>query len=435
MFSQLFGKYLVEQEVIAKDTLDKILEEQAGTRVRLGTIAVAEGLLTEEQAEEINHLQTQMDKRFGDIAVEKNYLTDDQVGGLLRKQGNATMKFYQLLTDKAGLNMAAIEEHLEGFKTSHGFTETEMYALKEEDIDKLIPLFAATMNTMVTSLAGLVLRNITRFVTTNFYPERMRKAKEYDYTVLVGQAIKGDQSIYLGFAAQDDMSGIVELAKGYARGTSISGSDEVYDAVSEFSNLNNGLFASEASKNGINIDMLPPEIYLRQSFSGLTYIMPVVVNGKSVDMVISVDESFKAGDSVHKVEIKKSDSLANADDSKGRIMIVDDSALIRKMLRALIETNGYTVVAEASNGQEAVDMYDTVKPDIVTLDITMPVKDGVTALKEIKEKDSKAKVMMITAAGQQDKVVEALKLGAEQFIMKPFKEEEVLKNFEDALRK
>ena len=191
MFSQLFGKYLVEQEVIAKDTLDKILEEQAGTRVRLGTIAVAEGLLTEEQAEEINHLQTQMDKRFGDIAVEKNYLTDDQVGGLLRKQGNATMKFYQLLTDKAGLNMAAIEEHLEGFKTSHGFTETEMYALKEEDIDKLIPLFAATMNTMVTSLAGLVLRNITRFVTTNFYPERMRKAKEYDYTVLVGQAIKG----------------------------------------------------------------------------------------------------------------------------------------------------------------------------------------------------------------------------------------------------
>lgn len=435
MFSQLFGKYLVEQDVIKKDTLELILEEQAGTRVRLGTIAVAEGLLTEEQAEEINHLQTQMDKRFGDIAVEQKYLTDEQVGGLLKKQGNPTMKFYQLLSDMAGLSMSAIDENLEGFKNSHGFTETEMFALKEEDIEKLIPLFAATMNTMVTSLAGLVLRNITRFVTVNFYPERMRKAKEYEYTVLAGQAIKGDQAIYLGFAAQDDMSGIVELAKGYARGTAITSSDEVYDAVGEFANLNNGLFSSEASKNGINIDMLPPEIFLRQSLSGLAYVMPVVINGKSIDMIISVDEAFKAGETVHKVEIKKAAETVATADSKGRIMIVDDSGLIRKMLRALLETNGYTVVAEATNGQEAIDMYSEVKPDLVTLDITMPVKDGVAALKEIKEMDPKSKVMMITAAGQQDKVVEALKLGAEQFIMKPFKEEEVLKNFADALNK
>lgn len=434
MFSQLFGKYLVEQDVILKDTLDKILAEQADTRVRLGTIAVAEGLLSEEQAEEINHLQTQMDKRFGDIAVEQKYLTDDQVGGLLKKQGNATMKFYQLLTDMAGLSMTTIEENLDGFKSSHGFTETEMQALKDEDVDRLIPLFAATMNTMVTSLSGLVLKNITRFVTGNFYPERMRKAKEYEYTVLAGQAIKGDQSIYLGFAAQDDMSGIVELAKGYARGTAITSSDEVYDAVSEFSNLNNGLFASEASKNGVNIDMLPPEIYLRQSLSGLAYVMPIVVNGKSVDMIVSVDETFKPGQSVHKVEIKKNTEVVEKADSKGRIMIVDDSALIRKMLRALVETNGYTVVAEATNGQEAVDMYESVKPDLVTLDITMPVMDGVTALKEIKAMDPKSKVLMITAAGQQDKVVEALKSGAEQFIMKPFKEDEVIKNLESTLK-
>ena len=91
MFSQLFGKYLVEQKALSDDTLKNILKEQEGTRVRLGTIAVADGLLTEAQADEINHLQTQMDKRFGDIAVEQKYLTENQVSTLLIKQGNSTM--------------------------------------------------------------------------------------------------------------------------------------------------------------------------------------------------------------------------------------------------------------------------------------------------------------------------------------------------------
>ena len=406
MFSQLFGKYLVEQKALSDDTLKNILKEQEGTRVRLGTIAVADGLLTEAQADEINHLQTQMDKRFGDIAVEQKYLTENQVSTLLKKQGNSTMKFYQLLTDMAGLSLSKIDEYMNGFKSTNGFTDGELEALKEEDIEKLIPLFAATMNTMVTSLSGLVLRNLTRFVTSDFYPERMRKAKDYEYTVLAGQAIKGDHSLYLGFAAQNDMSGVIELAKGFAKEDNSLTSDEVYDAVCEFCNLNNGLFASESSKNGIDIDM-----------------------------IISVDESFRAGETAHNVEVIHKDSVGNADSSKGTVMIVDDSALIRKMLRAMLEKNGYVVTAEACNGEEAVQKYKENKADVVTLDITMPKMDGVAALKEIMAYDKDARVMMITAAGQQDKIVEALKSGALQFIMKPFNEEDVLKNFKNVLGK
>lgn len=432
MFGQLFGKYLVDEKVITKDIFDSILEEQTEARVKLGTIAVAEGMLSEAQADEINHLQTQMDKRFGDIAVEKGFLKEEQIEVLLKKQGNATMKFYQILIDKSGLTMAQIEDYLDKFKTSHGFSEVEMTALKEEDVDRLVPLFAATMNTMVSTLAGLVIKNITRFVTSNFYPERMRKAKEYEYTVFAGQAVRGEQSIYLGFAAKDDMGGIIELAKGFARGTTISGSEEIYDAVCEFSNLNNGLLASESSKNGISIDMLPPEVYISQKLIGSAYVMPIVVNGKTVDMIISVDEGFKPGENVHKVEISKV-SAEVKQSLKGSILVVDDSALIRKMLRALLENNGYSVVGEAANGKEAVEMYKSLKPDVVTLDITMPVMDGVSALKEIIGIDADAKAVMITAAGQQDKVVEALKLGALQFIMKPFNEEDVLRNFKNIL--
>ena len=116
MFSQLFGKYLVERKALSDDTLKNILKEQEGARVRLGTIAVADGLLTEAQADEINYLQTQMDKRFGDIAVEQKYLTENQVSTLLKKQGNSTMKFYQLLTDMAGLSLSKIDEYMNGFK-------------------------------------------------------------------------------------------------------------------------------------------------------------------------------------------------------------------------------------------------------------------------------------------------------------------------------
>ena len=86
MFSQLMCNYLVEKGVITEAITREVLAEQSSARVRLGTIAVAEKMLTEKQAEEINHLETQMDMRFGDIAVDKGYLTGDQVKALLDKQ-------------------------------------------------------------------------------------------------------------------------------------------------------------------------------------------------------------------------------------------------------------------------------------------------------------------------------------------------------------
>ena len=118
------------------------------------------------------------------------------------------------------------------------------------------------------------------------------------------------------------------------------------------------------------------------------------------------------------------------DDHKGTVVIVDDSRMIRKMLRGILEEEGYAVIAEAQNGVEAVAAYKQHKPDIITLDITMPQMDGVEALKEIIDYDKNANVIMITAAGQQQKVIQALKIGASKFVMKPFRKEDVMKGFE-----
>lgn len=103
-----------------------------------------------------------------------------------------------------------------------------------------------------------------------------------------------------------------------------------------------------------------------------------------------------------------------------KILIVDDSRTSRRMLKNILENSGQEIIGEASNGQEAFEQYIELQPDIITLDITMPVLDGLGTLRKIMEHDPEAKVVMITAAGQKGKMVEAIKLGASEFIQKPY---------------
>lgn len=107
------------------------------------------------------------------------------------------------------------------------------------------------------------------------------------------------------------------------------------------------------------------------------------------------------------------------------ILIVDDSKTSRKILRNLLETEGHTIVGEAMDGQDAIEKYEVLHPDITTMDITMPVLDGIEALKKIISVDSKAKIVMITAAGQASKVTDAIKCGAAEFLTKPFDPEQI----------
>lgn len=426
MFIQLFSNYLVGQSVITIEQRDTFQEEIQKTRVKLGTIAIAEGLLTEAQAEEINHQQTLQDRRFGDIAVELEYLTPDQVSELLGKQGDMSMKFFQLLINNLGLSMEAVTEHLHGFQKAHGFTNEELEAVKEDDFETIIPLFATVRDTTITDLAGLVMRNLTRFVTNNFFFGRMKKATEYSYSMLAGQKSVGEADIFLGFSATNELDGIIKLAKNYAKSVSVTSSDEVYDAVCEFANLNNGLFDSVLSDDDVFIEMVPPEVYLNQQLSGNAYYMPVYIDDSEFDLIISTDAAFVPGEKPHTLNLKKTELSTSAASSLPTVLVVDDSALIRKMLIKLLNENGYQVVGEATNGEEGVELYKELEPDIVTLDITMPVMDGVTALKKIKEYDPEAMVAMISAAGQKDKLMDALREGAELFFTKPFNAQEVI---------
>ncbi len=113
-----------------------------------------------------------------------------------------------------------------------------------------------------------------------------------------------------------------------------------------------------------------------------------------------------------------------------RILICDDAAFMRMMIKDILTKNGHEIAGEAENGAMAVDMYEQLKPDIVTMDITMPEMDGIQALKAIKSRNVNAKVIMCSAMGQQAMVIESIQAGAKDFIVKPFQADKVIEAIE-----
>ena len=113
------------------------------------------------------------------------------------------------------------------------------------------------------------------------------------------------------------------------------------------------------------------------------------------------------------------------------ILICDDAAFMRMMIKDILTKNGYDIAGEAENGAVAVDKYSETKPDLVMMDITMPEKDGIQALKEIRAKDGAANIIMCSAMGQQAMVIESIQAGVKDFIVKPFQADRVL----EAVRK
>lgn len=108
------------------------------------------------------------------------------------------------------------------------------------------------------------------------------------------------------------------------------------------------------------------------------------------------------------------------------VLIADDAAFMRMMLKDILTKNGFDVVGEAANGLEAVEQYEKLIPDIVTMDITMPQCDGINALKKIMTINPSAKIVMCSAMGQQAMVIESIQAGAKDFIVKPFQPQRVI---------
>ncbi len=289
MFEQHFANYLLEEQRISKEQYSLVRERQTGARVKLGLIAVAEKLLTNEQAEKLNALQRRTDRRFGDLAVENGYLSAEQVDKLLEMQGNPYLQMVQILAENGILTMEQIQNALCDYQSEYGFSSDDLQVLKSGNLDLIVPLFVQTGNALATKYISLAIRNIIRFINNQPLIGTMNKVTTYSFGNLAYQETTGDHNLWLGLASQGDQ--LTEIASPFAKESFAKMDEDAFDSVCEFINCINGLFSTELSYRDIILTMQPPLFTQNQKLSSAhgLLVIPIALNGQQIDLIVATD--------------------------------------------------------------------------------------------------------------------------------------------------
>ncbi len=289
MFSQFFGNYLLENRKITPEQYEACMNYIKANRVKLGLIAESEGLLTSSQVMELNYLQVQSDERFGDLAVKKGYLTESDVNYLLGLQSNPYLLFVQALDENNCLTHDEIDYNLTAFQKENDYSNSIMKAIRDGNIEGMLPAFVNVQDRRYLDLIGLALRNIIRFINTflriapgEFISGRTHRYAAYQHTI-------GDYQCVLGFTGEDD--GILMMADGYAKEEFGTVDEDALDSIAEFTNCVNGLYAAELSFQNISMDMMPPKLSFDEPIdvNGEYYSLPIYLEGKRSDLIIKID--------------------------------------------------------------------------------------------------------------------------------------------------
>lgn len=292
MFDQIFGNYLISLNKLTKEQLSEIISLEKTIRVKMGLLAVAEKLMTREQADEINQLQAIRDMRFGDLAVEKGYLTEEQIGSLLKKQGNIYMLFVQTVIDKGYMTLEEVESALAQYQVENGFTHSDMDDLVSGEVDRTVRLFLPSSAQYYDRICGVAIRTVIRLISSSAYVRKAYFVDELHVDKFTLQKVEGDHSLYAGFASAGN--NLLVIADTYAHEDFGTVDLDALDAVGEFVNCINGLFASELSHENVSIDMLPPEFFDNgATISGKQFcVFPIIIEDKEVSFILSVDSDF-----------------------------------------------------------------------------------------------------------------------------------------------
>lgn len=292
MFDQIFGNYLVKTGRITKEKLSDVIESESKVRVKLGLIAVAEKLMTTEQADEVNNLQAIRDRRFGDIAVEKGYLTEAQVGSLLKKQGNIYMIFVQNLIDKGLMTLEQVDEALKNYQDQQGFTHSDMDDLVSGDVDRTVRLFLPSNTELCDKHCGIAIRTFLRIINSGAYVSKAYLTDTLKIDNFAMQQLAGDHNIYAGFAGIGNS--LLAIANPFADEEFETVDLDALDAVGEFTNCINGLFASELGNEGVDLDMLPPVFYDKVGrITGNQFcVFPIHVEEQEIFFILAIDSTI-----------------------------------------------------------------------------------------------------------------------------------------------
>lgn len=296
MVSSIVGNYLYGKGLISYEQLNDILIEQRKVRVKLGLIAVAEGLLMQEEADRINELQAVMDKRFGDIAVEKKYLTEGQVEALLKKQGNAYLAFAQVLENKQLMTIEQLEQYMVDFQRENSFTISDMEDIKSDDVDRILPLFLPEGGEKYLNIAGTALRTLMRCVDTEIYVDKAYLTDTFEADNCVLQYVEGEHDTTSSIAGKGKALLPIAITFGKEDFTEIN--EDSLDAVAELLNCINGLYATTLSQCGISMELYPPELApeIGSLKANQMLVLPLTIKGQQVNFVVAID---------HRIEMKQ----------------------------------------------------------------------------------------------------------------------------------
>ncbi len=264
MVEYILGNYLIETGKITEKQLESVVAKQDETRVKMGLLAVTEGIMTVEQAEEVNKLQATMDKRFGDIAVEKGYLTDEQIGNLLKKQGNVYPAFAQALVDSGYVTMQELEDMLVSFQEKNGFSKSDMENLKSDDPNRIVALYIPAEAMAYRDIIGVMIRALIRCADRHVYMGKAVvqngvKVDKATFQRIAGLTtpIEGLTELETGFV--EDTGALSEVAAAFCREDNLA-EEDILDAAGELLNCVNGLYVSGISREGIDSELMPPTI-------------------------------------------------------------------------------------------------------------------------------------------------------------------------------
>ncbi len=296
MFGIYFGKYLLDKAVITVDQYKEMLEEMKSARLKMGLLAVVNGLMTEAQTETVNQLQQMQDRRFGDIAVEKGYLTEEQVESLLKKQGDQYLLFVQALTDHGYLTLEEIQKELKAYKREERLSALDLDAIKSSDLDNIVPVFLkeSSIPPIMKDYIALMARSVNRFIDTDLRLEQAEKINSITVPFIASQALTGEFSYFVGISGEKEA--VLAAASTFGREEFETIDMDALDSVCEFINCNNGLYASKLSEEDIELELMPPAMYTEETkiqTEGPMYKMPMYISGKRLDLVICLEAKWQ----------------------------------------------------------------------------------------------------------------------------------------------
>jgi hypothetical protein len=290
MLANMFGDYLVANGKLTSQELADVKASLGKNRVKLGLIAVSEGLLDQKKAEEIRRKQAVMDKRFGDIAIELGYLNSQQVSHLLDMQGNAYMQFCQAVTDGQYMTIEELDQAFDLMSNEYNIEASDLDDIKADDIDIIVNNLMRGMEESSLDLLSIFVRTLNRLISTDILVKSYDTIASYKRNGLSYQCLEGDYNSIITLGGSDD--GLILIASVFGCEAFEKVDMDSLDSIGEFLNIVNGLYATSLSYRNINVELMAPSLNEGETslpFENL-YKVPVVIDGKEIEIVLKVQK-------------------------------------------------------------------------------------------------------------------------------------------------